>query len=409
MACRRGGAIGRMVKGVCILGSTGSVGRNTCRVIQSLADRFRVIGLTAGGNLRVLQRQIHQLQPKIVSVRDVKLARSLQERLRMEGYRPRVKIVFGSGGMSEAATHPQVDTVVSASHGVTGLEATYRAVESGKSVALANKETLVVAGELITRLARKTKSDILPVDSEHNAIHQCLRAGRREEVRNLILTASGGPFLKTSRRALERIRPEQALRHPTWKMGGRITLDSATLMNKGFEVIEAHWLFRMPSEAIQVLIHPQSIVHSMVEFKDGSLIAQMGVADMKLPIRYALNYPDRLSINGVAAKGASQALSWEQMKRLDFELPDLRRFPCLGLAREALESGGSMPCALNAADEVAVEAFLKRRVKFTDIPRLIQRVLRRTSVARLRSLADVWDCDREARAYARESLLNDFT
>ena len=327
----------------------------------------------------------------------------------MEGYRPRVKIVFGSGGMSEAATHSHVDTVVSASHGVTGLEATYRAVESGKSVALANKETLVVAGELITRLARKTKSDILPVDSEHNAIHQCLRAGRREEVRNLILTASGGPFLKTSRRALERIRPEQALRHPTWKMGGRITLDSATLMNKGFEVIEAHWLFRMPSEAIQVLIHPQSIVHSMVEFKDGSLIAQMGVADMKLPIRYALNYPDRLSINGVAAKGASQALSWEQMKRLDFELPDLRRFPCLGLAREALASGGSMPCALNAADEVAVEAFLKRRVKFTDIPRLIQRVLRRTSVARLRSLADVWDCDREARAYARESLLNDFT
>ena len=327
----------------------------------------------------------------------------------MEGYRPRVKIVFGSGGMTEAATHPQVDTVVSASHGVTGLEATYRAVESGKSVALANKETLVVAGELITRLARKTKSDILPVDSEHNAIHQCLRAGRREEVRNLILTASGGPFLKTSRRALERIRPEQALRHPTWKMGGRITLDSATLMNKGFEVIEAHWLFRMPSEAIQVLIHPQSIVHSMVEFKDGSLIAQIGVADMKLPIRYALNYPDRLSINGVAAKGASQVLSWEQMKRLDFELPDLRRFPCLGLAREALESGGSMPCALNAADEVAVEAFLKRRVKFTDIPRLIQRVLRRTSVARLRSLADVWDCDREARAYARESLLNDFT
>ncbi|MCZ6904317.1 MAG: 1-deoxy-D-xylulose-5-phosphate reductoisomerase [Acidobacteria bacterium] len=398
-----------MVKGVCILGSTGSVGRNTCRVIQSLADRFRVIGLTAGGNLRVLNRQIHQLQPKIVSVRDLKLARSLRERLRMEGYRPRVKIVFGSGGMSEAATHPQVDTVVSASHGVTGLEATYRAVESGKSVALANKETLVVAGELITRLARKTKSDILPVDSEHNAIHQCLRAGRREEVRNLILTASGGPFLKTSRRALERIRPEQALRHPTWKMGGRITLDSATLMNKGFEVIEAHWLFRMPSEAIQVLIHPQSIVHSMVEFKDGSLIAQMGVADMKLPIRYALNYPDRLSINGVAAKGASQLLSWEQMKRLDFELPDLRRFPCLGLAREALESGGSMPCALNAADEVAVEAFLKRRVKFTDIPRLIQRVLRRTSVARLRSLADVWDCDREARAYARESLLNDFT
>lgn len=398
-----------MVKGVCILGSTGSVGQNTCRVLEPLADRFRVIGLTAGGNLRVLARQIHQLQPKIVSVRDLKLARSLRERLRMEGYRPRVKIVFGSGGMTEAATHPQVDTVVSASHGVTGLEATYRAVEAGKSVALANKETLVVAGELITRLARKTKSDILPVDSEHNAIHQCLRAGRREEVRSLILTASGGPFLKTPRKALERIKPEQALRHPTWKMGGRITLDSATLMNKGFEVIEAHWLFRMPSEAIQVLIHPQSIVHSMVEFKDGSLIAQMGVADMKLPIRYALTYPERLSINGVAAKGASQSLSWEQMKRLDFELPDLRRFPCLELAREALEAGGSMPCALNAADEVAVEAFLKRRLKFTDIPRLIQRVLRRTSVVRLRSLADVWDCDREARAYARESLHNDFT
>ena len=393
-----------MVKGICILGSTGSVGRNSCRVLEPLEDRFRVMGLTAGGNLRVLAAQIHQLQPRIVSVRDAKLARSLRERLRNQGYRPRVKIVSGTAGMVEAATHPQVNTVVSASHGVTGLEATYRAVEAGKSVALANKETLVVAGELITRLARKTKSDILPVDSEHNAIHQCLRAGRREEVRSLILTASGGPFLKTSRKALEKIKSDQALRHPTWKMGGRITIDSATLMNKGFEIIEAHWLFRMPSDAIRVLIHPQSIVHSMVEFSDGSVIAQMGVADMKLPIRYALTYPDRMEVNG-----ASQALSWEQMKRLEFEMPDVRRFPCLELARGALKAGGSMPCALNAADEIAVEGFLKGRLRFTDIPRLIKRVLARSSAARLNSLADVWDCDREARAYARESLHNDFS
>ena len=387
------------MKGLCILGSTGSVGRNCCHVLGPLADRFRVVALTAGGNLDVLTAQVTRFRPKIVSVRDGELAQELRERLKSKKFSADLKIVSGTCGMVEAATHPGVVMVVSASHGVTGLEATFQAVGAGKQIALANKETLVAAGPLVSHLAEKTGSEILPVDSEHNAIHQCLRAGRREEVHRLILTASGGPFLKTSQKQLEHMKPEQALRHPVWSMGRRITIDSATLMNKGFEIIEAHWLFHMPPDSIEVLIHPQSIVHSMVEFADGSVMAQMGAADMQVPIRYALTYPERLPSNGTGS-----SLQWEQVGRLEFHQPDKSRFPCLDLAREALAAGESMPCSLNAADEVAVEGFLKRGIKFTDIPRVVERVLRTCSVGRLGSLENVWECDREARARAGEYL-----
>jgi 1-deoxy-D-xylulose-5-phosphate reductoisomerase len=301
-------------------------------------------------------------------------------------------------GQIEAATQSEVDTVVSASHGTTGLVATYKAIQAGKRIGLANKEVLVAAGELVTRAARERGAEILPVDSEHCAIHQCLRAGSHAEVRRLILTASGGPFLKTPRKHLDRITPEEALQHPIWKMGGRITIDSATLMNKGLEIIEAHWLFGFPSEKIDVLIHPESVVHSMIEFRDGSVIAQMSVPDMRLPIQYALNFPDRLAMNG-----DSQGLDLTALRKLRFAAPDTRRFPCLDLAREALRKGGSLPCALNAADEVAVEAFLAHRLRFSDIPRVIEGVLEQTTHAQsCSSLDDVLECDREARRLALE-------
>jgi len=278
------------------------------------------------------------------------------------------------------------------------LVATYKAIEAGKRIGLANKEVLVAAGELVTRTARERGAEILPVDSEHCALHQCLRSGRHAEVRRLILTASGGPFLNTPRKQLARITPEEALQHPVWKMGGRITIDSATLMNKGLEIIEAHWLFGFPEERIAVIIHPESVVHSMIEFRDGFVMAQMSVPDMRLPIQYALNYPDRLAMNG-----DSRGLDLVAVSKLRFAAPDTRRFPCLDLAREALRKGGSFPCALNAADEVAVEAFLDHRLGFSDIPRVIERVLEQTTHAKsCGSLDDVLACDQEARCRARE-------
>jgi 1-deoxy-D-xylulose-5-phosphate reductoisomerase len=281
---------------------------------------------------------------------------------------------------------------------MTGLVATYKAIQAGKRIGLANKEVLVAAGELVTRAARERGAEILPVDSEHCALHQCLRSGSHAEVRRLILTASGGPFLKTPRKHLDRITPEKALQHPIWKMGGRVTIDSATMMNKGLEIIEAHWLFGFPSEKIDVLIHPESVVHSMIEFRDGFVMAQMSVPDMRLPIQYALNYPDRLAMNG-----DSQGLDLIALSKLRFAAPDTRRFPCLDLAREALRKGGSLPCALNAADEVAVEAFLAHRLGFSDIPRVIERVLEQTTHAQsCSSLDDVLECDHEARRRALE-------
>ena len=388
-----------MTKGLCILGSTGSIGQNCLRVVQSLPGRFRIVSLSAGKNLDVLVEQILEFSPQVVSVGECQLIEPLRERLRLRGHRAPLKVVAETSGQVEAATLPEVDFVVSASHGTTGLVATYEAVRAGKQLGLANKETLVVAGELVMQAARERALEVLPIDSEHCAVHQCLRSGRRQEVRRLILTGSGGPFLTTSRKKFDSITPEEALKHPVWKMGGRITVDSATLMNKGLEIIEARWLFGFSSNQIDVLIHPESMIHSMIEFSDGSVIAQLSIPDMRFPIQYALTYPDRVTVNG-----RPLGLDLAALGRLTFRKPDTRRFPCLELGRAALEKGGAMPCVLNAADEVAVEAFLARRLPFGDIPRVIERVMRRMPETELGSLDDVLKCDREARQLARELI-----
>lgn len=385
------------MKGLCILGSTGSVGRSCLRVVRGLPGRFRVVSLSAGKNLELLAEQIQAFAPCVVSVASADRIDPLRQRLQALGYTHPVRIVAGVAGQVEAATLPEVDFVVSASHGVTSLVATFEAVRAGKRLGLANKEVLVVAGEVVMRAAREQAVDVLPIDSEHSAVHQCLRSGHRQEVRRLILTGSGGPFRTTPREELANVTPERALQHPTWKMGARITVDSATLMNKGLEIIEAHWLFALPATQIEVLIHPESVVHSMIEFCDGSVLAQLSVADMCLPIQYALTYPERVETNG-----ESTGLDLAALGRLHFEKPDAARFPCLGLARAALEKGGAMPCVLNAADEVAVEAFLAGRLGFADIPRVIERVMARTPEVRCNSLSDVLECDVEARRRAEE-------
>jgi 1-deoxy-D-xylulose-5-phosphate reductoisomerase len=387
------------MKGLCILGSTGSVGTNTLRVVESLPGEFRVAALSAGKNLALLVEQISKFHPSIVSVASSDCIEPLRNQVKAAGYKGLVKIVAGSGGQKEAATLKEVDFVVSASHGVTGLGATYEAVRAGKAVGLANKEVMVVAGELVTTLARERGVPILPIDSEHSAVHQCLRSGNKKEVRRLILTGSGGPFRKTPRKQLASVTPQQALKHPIWRMGARITIDSATLMNKGLEIIEARWLFGLEPSKIDVLIHPESIVHSMIEFQDGSIMAQLSVADMRLPIQYALTYPDRMSLNG-----SDLRLDMLNTRRLSFARPDTRRFPCLDLAREALAQGGLMPCAMNAADEVAVEAFLGGRLGFLGIPRVIEDVLGQTPAARPASLEEVFECDRESRRRAAEAV-----
>jgi len=385
-----------MTQGLCILGSTGSIGQNCLRVVEKLPGRFRVEALSAGKNLEVLAEQVVKHHPRIAVVSQREYKEPLRERLRELGYTRRLKITFGGEGQVEAATHDSVDFVVSASHGTTGLVATYEAVRAGKRVGLANKETLVAAGELVMRAAAQQRIEVLPIDSEHCAVHQCLRAGHREEIKRLILTASGGPFLRTPRRQFDSISPEQALKHPIWQMGGRITIDSATLVNKGLEIIEAHWLFGVAPEQIDVVIHPESIIHSMVEFQDGSVMAQLGVPDMRIPIQYALTYPDRVA---VTEKGLG--LNLISAGRLHFEKPDTKRFPSLDLARQALEQGGISPCVLNAADEVAVAAFLHHRLRFSAIPRVIEAVMRQMGSYRtVNSLEDVLEGDQEARRRA---------
>jgi len=384
------------MKGLCILGSTGSIGQNTLRVVRSLPERFRLVALVAGRNLDVLAEQIREFHPQIVSVGSRDSIGPLRERV---GAQHPVRIVAEVAGSIEAATHPAVDFVVSAAHGVTGLRATYEAIRAGKQIGLANKETLVVAGEVVTRAARERGVVLLPIDSEHSALHQCLRAGARSEILRLILTASGGPFLRIPLAELSAVTPENALQHPIWKMGSRITIDSATMMNKGLEIIEAHWLFDLPSHQIEVLIHPESIVHSMVQFHDGTLMAQLAVADMRLPIQYALTYPERVALQADGLK-----LDLAAVAGLHFERPESARFPCLDLARAALDEGGALPCALNAADEVAVEAFLARRLRFLAIPQVIEEVMSRTPRVRLDSLDDVLASDGEARQRAREAV-----
>jgi len=385
------------VRGLCILGCTGSVGQNCLRVVRSLPGWFRVVSLAAGKKMGLLAQQVAEFSPRMVAVGDGECAALLRERLRTRGYEEPLEIVAGTNGQVEAATLPDVDFVVSASHGITGLRATYEAIRAGKQVGLANKETLVVAGEVVMRAARAQATEILPIDSEHSAVHQCLRAGHRSELRRLILTGSGGPLLRVPLGEFDSVTPERALQHPIWKMGSRITIDSATLMNKGLEIIEAHWLFSLPASQIDVLIHPESVVHSMIEFQDGSVLAQLSVADMRLPIQYALTYPQR-----VAVSAESLRLDLLAAGHLHFEPPDGERFPCLGLARQALEQGGAMPCALNAADEVAVEAFLTRGLRFPDIPRVIEGVMRQTPQVHFNSLDDVLECDHEARRRAAE-------
>jgi 1-deoxy-D-xylulose-5-phosphate reductoisomerase len=392
------------MKRVAILGSTGSIGRQCLSLVDSLPGVFEVVALAAGSNVRLAAEQVRRHRPKLVSVATEQAAAELCEGLKLHHTRatdaargPLPEIVFGPGGIERVATHPEVDTVLSAAVGVVGLRATYQAIKHGKNIALANKEVLVTAGEVVMAAVGRHKISLLPVDSEHNAIHQCLRAGVPREVKRLVLTASGGPFRTTPLSRLAKVTPNQALAHPNWKMGQRITIDSATLMNKGFEVIEARWLFGMELEKIQVVIHPQSIVHSMVEFVDGSILAQLGPTDMRMPIQYALTYPDRIASNDCA-------LNWETLRALEFEAVPPRKFRCFELAREAARQGGPLPCALNAADEVAVAAFLERRLPFLGIPKVIERVLERMPRTALTSIEDVLMSDQEARRLARLEL-----
>jgi len=385
------------LKKISILGSTGSIGRQTLAVVDSMPGRFGVSALAAGSNLEELARQISRHHPELVSVATPDLAADLADRLRAVKIAKLPEIQHGRAGLAAVATHPDVTTVGSAAVGVVGLEATYAAVKAGKQVALSNKEVLVAAGEIVMAAARLANTELLPVDSEHNAIHQCLRAGQQKEVKRLVLTASGGPFRKTPLAEMARATPEQALAHPNWRMGRRITIDSATLVNKGFEVIEAHWLFDMRPDQIDVVVHPQSTIHSMVEFVDGSILAQLGPTDMRMPIQYALTYPERAASNEVA-------LDWTKLRRLDFEKVSTRRFPCLRLAREALRKKGAFPCAFNAADEVAVEAFLDRRLSFAGIAEVIERVLNRTPKIKMAAIADVLAAEYEARRMAREEV-----
>ena len=383
------------MKHIAILGSTGSIGQSTLSVVESHSERFQVISLAAGRNLETAWEQAQRWKPRLISLASPSDAERLRGRLKQSGISG-VEVTHGAEGTVKVATHPEVDFVVSAIVGVAGLEATYEAVRAGKTLGLANKECLVAAGDLITAEARRQGKPLLPIDSEHNAIHQCLRGGRIEEVRRIWLTASGGPFLHTPRADFRSITVEQALNHPTWKMGRRITIDSATLMNKGFEVIEACRLFNLPPNRIEVVVHPQSTVHSMVEFVDGSLLAQFSVADMRLPILYALTFPERIESN--------RPFPAMDLRHLEFFPPDMKKFPCLELAYDAAEAGGTHTVALNAADEVAVAAFLDGSIGFAEIPEIVQAVLGETRSTPLESIRQVLKADGEARQAAQKKV-----
>jgi 1-deoxy-D-xylulose-5-phosphate reductoisomerase len=383
------------MKRIAILGSTGSIGRSTLSVAETYPDRFEIVTLATGSNLDAAFEQACRWHPRVISIAAEADADALRSRLKKEGL-SEIEVVHGGAGAVRVATHRDVDFVVSAIVGVAGLEATYEAVRAGKIVGLANKECLVAAGELITAEARRQGKPLLPIDSEHNAVHQCLRGGRMEEVERIWLTASGGPFLNTPRSDFASITVEQALNHPTWKMGRRITIDSATLMNKGFEVIEACRLFHMPPAKVEVLVHPQSTIHSMVEFVDGSILAQFSVTDMRLPILYALTYPERIQ--------SDMRFPVSDLRHLDFCPPDVNKFPCLRLAYEAAEAGGTKTVALNAADEVAVAGFLEGAIRFDEIPRIIEDVLSRTKSGQLESIKKVLEADADARRYAEQRL-----
>ena len=381
------------MKGVSILGSTGSVGVNVLRIVEAFPERFRVVGLAAGGNVDRLAEQVARHRPRVVSVATAAARDALGRRVDVSSCRVNV----GEAGMVDVATDPAADIVVASAVGAVGLVPTYRALEAGKDVALANKETLVMAGALMMAEAKARGCRVLPIDSEHCALHQCLDGRRPEEVRRLVLTASGGPFRNRPRETFEAITRDEALNHPTWTMGRKITIDSATLMNKGLEVIEAHWLFGVDQGRIEVLIHPQSVVHSLVEFVDGTVLAQLGVTDMRMPIQYALSHPERW-------EAAIPGMDFTRGLHLDFDAPDHGRFPCLGLAYRALAAGGSLPAVLNAANEEAVAAFLDERIAFTSIPETIDEVMSAHPQATVRDLTDVIEADTWARTRAADAL-----
>lgn len=381
------------MKRLSILGSTGSIGRNTLEVVSHHPERFKVVGFAVKSNIQLLESQINKFKPKIVAVFDETAAEILRRK------NLPVKVLSGERGLIEVAALEDVDMVVSAIVGSAGLIPTYAAIRTGKDIALAAKEALVMAGKIIMAEASKRGVKIIPVDSEHSALFQCLNGRDMSEVQRIILTASGGPFLRKRRAELKKVTPEAALRHPNWEMGKKISIDSATLMNKGLEVIEAHWLFNLPAERIDVLLHPQSIIHSMVEFIDGSVIAHMSVPDMKGPISYALSYPERFG-------NVLPVLDLAKVKKLTFERPDKRKYPSLALTYEALKIGGTMPSVLNAANEVAVEAFLNGKVSFTDISRIVSETMAEHRVLEGESIEEIIEASNWARQRAEE-LIND--
>ena len=383
--------------GVAILGSTGSIGCNSLRVIESLTTaRMRVVALAAGTNVQRLADQIEAHLPELVSVDNETVAHDLRASLFARNI-DLPRIVTGEAGLVEVATHPQADCVISATVGAVGFVPTLKALERGKRVALANKETLVMAGELMTEAARRSGAELLPVDSEHNALHQCLRGERREEVRRIILTASGGPFRTKNKVEMKLASVSEAMQHPTWNMGAKITIDSATLMNKGLEVIEAHWLFGFGPNEIDIVVHPESVVHSMIEMIDGSVIAQMGITDMRHAIQYALTYPERHSCQ-------LPPLDLTLVSGLHFEAPDHDRFPCINLAYRALSEGGTLPAAMNAANEEAVSAFLNERICLTEIPQVIEAVMNEHPNQPARDIQTILEADHEARLAAAANI-----
>ncbi|HXS95114.1 MAG TPA: 1-deoxy-D-xylulose-5-phosphate reductoisomerase [Candidatus Limnocylindrales bacterium] len=385
------------MKTVTLLGSTGSIGTNTLDVVRRTPHLYRVYGLAAGRNVELLADQIVEFRPRMVVAATSEGVARLYECLESRGF-PRAdwpELLTGDPALVQVATASEVDCVISAIVGVSGLRATYEAVRRGKRVGLANKEVLVSGGKLVMDAVRECGAELVPVDSEHNGAHQCLRAGNREAVARLILTASGGPFRNTPREKLADVTPEQALNHPTWRMGNRITIDSATLMNKGFEVIEACWLFDFPPAQVDVVIHPQSSVHAMIEYNDGSVLAQISATDMRMPIQYALTYPDRL-------EAPVPKVDWNQARTWEFQPPDLDKFPLLRLAYQCQETGGSATCTLNAADEIAVEAFLQGRIGFLQIAEVVRETLEKVPFRTPRTIDDVLETDRVSRAAARE-------
>jgi 1-deoxy-D-xylulose-5-phosphate reductoisomerase len=380
------------VKQLAVLGSTGSIGVTTLDLVARFPQRFAATALAAGRNIERLAEQVRRFRPRLVATADGDTAAALRSAVPdFNG-----EIVAGIEGIERVATAPDAELVISALVGALGLGPTLRAIEAGKDVALANKEVLVVAGELVQAAARRARVNVFPLDSEHNAIYQAMHGHRRGDVKRIILTASGGPFLRTPREELRSATPAQALKHPTWQMGSKITIDSSTLMNKGLEVIEAHWLFDLPPEQIDVVIHPQSIVHSMVEYVDGSVLAQLGIPDMSIPISYILAYPERLTLTHLPS------LDLVAAGRLEFLAPDLERFPCLGLAYRVLRTKGSAPAVLNAANEVLVDAFLKGRIGYLDIPRIAGAVLDRHDLVAQASLEQLLAADAWARRAAEE-------